>query len=244
MKVDIGYLSHRGLVRTNNEDNFLINQNINLFIIADGLGGHQGGEIASRLAVDIISEFVEEKISKNNGCDYQEVFKAGYEKANTEILKRGYELHQTQLMGTTATSLLLLEDRYFISHTGDSRAYLIRNKEITQITKDHTRLQEMIDEDGISANFIFDRNFYGSILTYCIGYDEKLKVDFYEGELLDGDYLLLCTDGLSDYVDEKDICTQFSLKINPEDICKSLLELALESGGHDNITVIVVGISV
>jgi len=242
VKIKTGYQSHRGLVRENNEDNFLINPNINFFIVSDGLGGHQNGEIASRMAVDIISEFIEEKVTALEYPDLKKIFKDAYFNANTDILRKGYELQQHQLMGTTATSLFITGSHYLICHTGDSRAYLFRKGRITQLTKDQTKLQEMIDAQGKNDRAIPNSKFYGSIINYCLGFDEKLKVDFYEGKAQKNDFFLLCTDGLSDYVEEGEICRRIEEDDDPDVVCKNLVERALETGGYDNITLVLVKI--
>jgi len=239
VKLKIGYATHKGLIRKNNEDNFLINQNINLYIVADGLGGHQSGEIASSLAIDIINEHFEDNFAKTQDTDYYEIFRNGYKKANEHILKRGYDLQQRQLMGTTATSLLFTENSYLLCHTGDSRAYLVRNETIKQITKDQTRLQEMIDEKSKNPDEIPNKELYGSILSFCLGFDEKLNIDFFEDTIVKKDFILLCSDGLSDYVDDEMIYQQFVLEKEPEKICKSLIKKALDKGGYDNITAVV-----
>ena len=243
LQLNCGSCTHKGLVRENNEDDLLIDKNINLFIVADGLGGHQDGEVASSLAISIIGEFVEENISKENDeIDYYKVFQEAYEKANYDILKRGYELQQRYRMGTTATSALILEDRYIICHTGDSRAYLIRDEKLYRLTKDHTKFQEMIESGRTSDDSVIDKDYYGRVLTYCLGSEEKLKVDLYRGSLFTNDYLLLCSDGLSDYVEDEFIYNQFTKGKEPEDICKDLVSLALAAGGPDNITAVVIKI--
>ena len=228
-------ISHTG-ARDNNEDNLLVIElpDAHLLAVADGLGGHNAGEVASQMAVDTLREVFEREYGE--GMDNEEVKK---------LLEKAYRLAHERIsesavgeregMGTTLVTAFVRNGKAIIANTGDSRAYLIRDGTIVARTKDHSLVQELIDKGEITPEEA-RRHPMRNIITKALGID--FGVDFYEWELEKGDILLLSSDGLHDYVDEDRIVEIALSSKSTEDMGRTLVEEALPVT-KDNVTVVV-----
>ncbi|MBO8158513.1 Stp1/IreP family PP2C-type Ser/Thr phosphatase [Thermosyntropha sp.] len=232
-------ISDQGLVRHRNEDNYLIKESQGLFVVCDGMGGHKGGHIASNLAVQIIADETENLDTKQIIDLIDQIIK----KANSRIWEIGQNDPECYEMGTTITACVIDQNKLHIWHVGDSRLYIIRNNEIKQITRDHTLAEQMIADglfkDGESSNTLFSH-----ILTRALGISEEIEVDHYTEEISCNDIILICTDGLSNMLKDEEI---LAIIITSADNCiektaRELLNKALENGGYDNITLILIQI--
>jgi PPM family protein phosphatase len=232
MNTAVGARTDVGRVREGNEDSYLAEPP--LFAIADGMGGHIAGEVASDLAVKAIS----------NGAD-----KVNFEEprtlaqllnqANAAVFNKAQSDDALRGMGTTCTVLLTGEDRAHIAHVGDSRAYRLRDGGIEQLTDDHTLVGRMVREGQISAEEA-QHHPQRNVITNALGLDSSIAVDLREIEAREGDRLLLCSDGLSSMVSDEDIASAANAEEDPQQAAEALVELALEAGGEDNITVLVI----
>lgn len=235
-----------GRKRNHNEDSLLINEALGLFVVADGMGGHAGGELASRMAVETTeSELLggawggsSEEASPPMGPEPLERLRAAIDRACLTIFERSQQEPALAGMGTTLTALLLRGRQAFIAHVGDSRAYLIRDGEIEQITEDHSLVNEQL-KAGILTEEQAKHSPYKNIITRSVGFEAHVVVDTEALPVQRGDTFLLCSDGLSNLVDDDEIalhCTKLPL----EELPGALIWLANDRGGDDNITVVAV----
>ena len=240
MKINVAGDTDVGVIRDHNEDSFSIDKDQSLLIMADGMGGHAAGEVASTAAVESINQDVVSKIQEVQEGDegaYGKILKDAVKSANRMIFQMAEDEPAKKGMGTTVTAMLIKGESYIISHVGDSRAYLIRDGGITQMTKDHSLVQEMIDGGTLSpedARHHPERN----IVTRCVGINTDVEVDIYTGILREGDRVLLCCDGLSGPVEDSDILRAILDSGNPSAVCRQLISMANQNGGHDNVTAI------
>ncbi|HQK17479.1 MAG TPA: Stp1/IreP family PP2C-type Ser/Thr phosphatase [Polyangiaceae bacterium] len=240
-----------GRKRDHNEDNFLVDKGLSLFMVADGMGGHAAGEIASALAVRTIHEkikgertLLDDFLSGASGASrvmvkgvlnlleysVQQACKHIYEAAQVDVAKRG--------MGTTLSLLLVCGNRGFIAHVGDSRIYLVRNGKGRQITEDHTVFNELVKRGKLSRDQI-EKVAQKHAITRALGVYEQVEVDTLSFELLPGDQLVLCSDGLHGYLDSMQEL-EAPLAMPEGQAARALIAMANEKGGKDNITVVLV----
>ncbi len=230
-----------GKVRDINEDNYCIyEENIGLYIVADGMGGHKSGEIASATAIDIIRDHIKSYLTDEFlEQTVKGILFEAFNRANREIYKKSTSDYDCEGMGTTATVVLIVEDKFYIGHIGDSRAYLFRNKELRQITEDHSLVAELVKNGSITEREAM-KHPRKNIITRSLGNDETVKVDIFSMDFKKGDMIILCTDGLTNFVDKNELQR---LLIEEEDcfeVCNNLVSLANKRGGYDNITVLIV----
>jgi PPM family protein phosphatase len=238
-----------GMKREHNEDSFLVNEELGLYVVCDGMGGHAGGETASRLAVQTVEK---ELISARLRTDDPFASTAGVEdtplaNAMREAIEgacgavyRTSRLQpELQGMGTTCIALLLHRDVAIVGHVGDSRAYLVREGGIAQLTEDHSLVNEQV-RAGILTAEEAKHSRLRNIITRSVGFEEDVLVDVIGFESKAGDRFLLCSDGLSNLIETEEIRVALSAGAPPDEICKSLVALANERGGDDNITVVAV----
>ena len=229
-----------GIVRSGNEDNYLMQADRGLFIVADGMGGHAAGEVASEMAVRIIAQ----ETSGHRGGTNEEVgarLRAAIRKANEAIFERTLQEHDKRGMGTTATALVLLPKRYLIGQVGDSRAYLLRKGELIQVTKDHSYVQEQVDA-GLLTPDQARVHPYSNVITRCVGASGDVEPDIYAGTLEEGDILLLASDGLTGMLEDEQLGRILLSGGGPEAWVDRLVNEANRRGGLDNITAIVIRI--
>jgi protein phosphatase len=228
MKVRVGAKSDIGRARERNEDSFIIRAP--LFAVADGMGGHRGGDVASAMALETLQEV---DAGSQPGALIEKV-----KLANGRVLERGEADRDLQGMGTTLTAVLADGDKAHLVHIGDSRAYLLREGEFRQVTRDHTLVQRMVDEGRLTRDEA-DHHPQRSILTRALGVEAEAEPDPITLDLLPGDRLMLCTDGLTGMVDEERIREVLESERDPQQACDRLIDEANAAGGEDNITVIV-----
>lgn len=223
-----------GRARERNEDSYLARNP--LFAVADGMGGHRGGNVASALAVETLSRFpLPERAAIA-------VLVEGVKRANEQVLERGTADSDLRGMGTTVTALLADRDRAYLAHVGDSRAYLFRDGELQQLTEDHTLVQRMVREGRITAEEA-GRHPQRSVVTRALGVGEDVPVDELTLDLHPSDRILLCTDGLTSMVDREAILAILESEAELQAACDRLVDAANEAGGDDNITVVLLEVS-
>lgn len=233
-------VTDRGLVRSSNQDSYLARDDIRLYIVADGMGGHAGGEIASRICVEEIqgslfsqllfsTEMPQEQISKN--------LISAVNAASTKIYENSLENPHLRGMGTTATVLLFIGDAAFWAHVGDSRLYLKRSEMIFQLTYDHSLVSEQL-RAGLITEGEAQAHKLRNVITRSVGYQEEEEVDVGMLQVEAGDCFMLCSDGLHGKVTREEISSILSSM--ETGAANQLLNVALERGGDDNITVAVV----
>ena len=243
-------LKHAGRtdVGRKHEDSFRVNERHGLFTIADGMGGHAAGEVASRIAVDVINEFVE--LSGNDSditwpFEYDEgvsleenrIFTA-IKLANMKIFEVIRERKELEGMGTTLVIMLVQDERAFIGHVGDSRAYLVRGSEISQITSDHSWVNEQM-KLGVLTRAEAANHPFRNVVTRTLGGRDIIKADVTCQNLEPGDMVLLCSDGLNSMLgDEKIRDVVLANRGDLDAACVGLIEAANAAGGDDNITVV------
>jgi len=237
----------KGLTRPNNEDRYCIAENPTLFIVADGMGGHAAGEIASQIAIDATLDQIKKADSPpeqfvgeydNTISDAANRLASAVRLANQVIYKTAQDNKAWQGMGTTITVVWpIANDKIVIAHVGDSRIYLIRDNKIKRLTRDHSIIEEQIDQGLITEKQVPDSQ-VKNIITRCLGYDSLVQVDVNELELENDDTLLLCSDGLTNMVSDEEILTILSTKEKLATMCDKLIETANRKGGKDNITVV------
>ena len=243
----IGYLSDVGRVRSIDEDSILVinsnPQNSNkiswqLLIVADGVGGHSKGEIASYLGVKRVAEVIFPWISRE-GVDkmFSKIIQGSIDEANKSILEYTNDHPECKGMGTTMTLALIDESTIYIGHVGDTRAYLINKGSIIRLTKDHSQVQELIDKGEITEEEALYHP-HRNVITRVVGAYSKVECDLITRKINIGDRLLICCDGLTNYVRDAEL-KEIAIFNEPQTACKLLVDLANQRGGSDNISVII-----
>ena len=238
MKISCAGNTDVGVVRSGNEDSFLLNCSGGLFIVADGMGGHAAGEVASEMAVQIVAR----ELGNLRGLSDAEAasrMRSAIRKANAAIFDRTLAEHDKRGMGTTATVMVLFSRRYLIGQVGDSRAYLLREGDLLQLTKDHSYVQEQVDA-GLLTPEQARTHPYSNVITRCVGANEDVAPDIYFGNLERGDVVLLASDGLTGMLEDGQLATIMGAEENPETCVNKMIADANRRGGLDNITAIVV----
>ena len=238
MQIKVAGLTDVGLKRDNNQDHMLVDEELSLFIVADGMGGHQGGEVASQLAVHSIQQVVKEHFESENKVDPSVLLQRAYTRASEVIFKKSEENQKLKGMGTTVVTALVRDGKVYIANVGDSRGYLIYPPYIWQMTEDHSLLNEQIRAGLVkpeNAALFSAKN----VITRSVGFEEQVVCDVIERELQDGDFFLLCSDGLSGLVSDRRIC-DVCLTLPFDEVSPRLVDEAKRNGGDDNITVIFV----
>ncbi len=232
--------THTGKVRTNNEDCYFISeQGPKLFIVADGMGGHNAGEVASQVAVDAVKSFVENEIDGAKSLELiEEMLLGSIRHANAEVYELSKTKENMEGMGTTLTLLLVVEDMMYFAHVGDSRAYLYKEESLEQITNDHSLVGELVRAGTITeeqARVHPQKN----ILTNAVGTALTVKIDILH-RIVENGVILLCSDGLTNHVHEEEIIRIMTAHSELEHLCDALIDKANDKGGQDNITVVAV----
>ncbi len=235
--------THTGRLRTNNEDAVVQDPSANLAILADGMGGYNAGEVASHMACDLInadlSRWLHEAAAMAADADIQQAMSICSDKANRAILDAATNNPDYNGMGTTLVVAVFRPRRVLIGHIGDSRAYRWREGKLQQLTKDHSLLQEQIDAGLLTpeeAAFSSNKN----LVTRAMGVEEFVQLEVHSHDLQLGDIVLLCSDGLSDMLDDAAIASVMFSQISSAslpDLGLSLIQAANDAGGRDNIAV-------
>lgn len=240
MHLAVSARTDTGRLRKGNEDNLYADANEyrGLFIVADGMGGHAAGEVASQMAVDLIAAELadlNDLSSPEAGPRVSDTLRL----ANRQVFQRTMKEIDKTGMGSTASALLLSDTRYLIGHVGDSRIYLVRDGTMTQLTHDHSLVQEQVDAGLITAEQARHHP-QSNVITCCIGMSSEIEPDIITGETKVGDVFLLASDGLTGMVEDRRLKQLLESRANPERIVNAMIADANNNGGIDNITAIVV----
>jgi protein phosphatase len=249
MKVASVGLTDVGRKRSHNEDSFLIDDELQLYVVADGMGGHAGGGTASRIAVETIDrELRKARDSRDNpfvstpnlqDSPLPEALRNAVERACQAIYTAAQDDPRLAGMGTTVISLVVRDGQAFFGHVGDSRAYLVRGDLIQQVSEDHSLVNEQIKAGMITPEEA-KHSRYKNIITRSVGFEEDVQVDVMGLQCEPGDVFMLCSDGLANMMEDREILETIRDAPRFEDVPKRLVDFANERGGDDNITVIVV----
>ncbi len=228
-----------GRKRKINQDCLFVSENPignlpNVFIVADGMGGHNAGDYASKVTVETMVEKIAGSFEKNP----VRILEKAIEAANSLIYQKANENPELEGMGTTVVAATCLGQFLQVANVGDSRLYVVSGREITQITRDHSLVEEMVRMGGIAraeARNHPDKN----IITRAVGVVDTVDVDFFTVELKEGDFVLLCSDGLTNMIEDEEICSILGGKGSIEEKARELVKAANQNGGRDNITVVV-----
>ena len=235
MRLQSWGISDKGLKREGNQDSFLIDDRLGVFVVADGVGGHFGGEVASAVAVDTVREVV----SHPKAVEFKprEVLVQAYEEASHRIFDRSTNDPKLNGMGTTMVMSYVRDNKIFIGNVGDSRCYLYRKPYVWQLTEDHSLVNEQIRLGMMSeeqARKVIGKN----VITRSVGFERDVFPDILEREISTGDVFLFCSDGLTGMVPDDELMSIFNS--NPvEKVVPLMIQRALEHGGDDNVTVLV-----
>ncbi|MBN2418516.1 MAG: serine/threonine-protein phosphatase [Deltaproteobacteria bacterium] len=243
-----------GLRRDGNEDSFSIDDSLGLYIVADGMGGHLAGEVASRISVDIINKSFQKCMEEDadeamiyGGPDESlskegNYILGGIRLANKVVYEMALEQKQYQGMGTTVVVLLVTPSMIIAANVGDSRIYLVRGGELEMLSRDHSIVAEqvalgmMTEEEAATSSM-------KHILTRNLGSSETVEPEIYELEPSNNDCFVLCSDGLTDLVNDAEILSMTEGANDPEELCRVFVKKALERGAHDNTTVVSIFLS-
>jgi protein phosphatase len=227
-----------GVIRSGNEDSFLMVPDRGIFVVADGMGGHAAGEVASEMAV----RYVARELDSLRGLSDDQIadrMRGAIRTANGAIFQRTLTEHDKRGMGTTVTVLTLYDNRFLIGQVGDSRAYLLRDSKLTQITKDHSYVQEQVDAGYLTPEQARTHP-YSNVITRCVGANSDVMPDVYGGVVKPGDLYLLASDGLTGMLEDYQLAELLAPDRMPQDEVDALIAEANRHGGLDNITAIIV----
>ena len=229
-----------GVIRSGNEDSYLMVPDRGIFVVADGMGGHAAGEVASDMAV----HYVARELDSLRGLSDEQVaerMRGAIRTANGAIFQRTLTEHDKRGMGTTVTALTLYESRFLIGQVGDSRAYLLRDNKLSQLTKDHSYVQEQVDAGYLTPEQARTHP-YSNVITRCVGANSDVMPDIYVGSVRPRDVFLLPSDGLTGMLEDYQLAELLSPERMPEAEVDSLIAEANRHGGLDNITAVIVRI--
>lgn len=246
-------VTNAGCTRAKNEDCITWNAKLGLAIVTDGMGGANAGEIAGQITAETIlkevGEGIEDQPYDPTEVDEGEIHNRAslmlynsLQKANKVVLRIANDQPECNGMGTTALATLFYDNKISVAHVGDSRLYLLRDEQLTQLTEDHTVLQKVISS-GIYSREEAERTVNKSIVTRAVGVSVDLNIDILEQPTLPGDLYIMCSDGLSDIVPYKEIRSLLIAKRKKKELAQNLVDLAIEKGGSDNISVVLVKVS-
>ncbi|MEO8797930.1 MAG: Stp1/IreP family PP2C-type Ser/Thr phosphatase [Polyangiaceae bacterium] len=245
MRIEVAGETNVGMKRNHNEDNFSILEENGLYIVADGMGGHASGEVASQMAVDALKEFFAAteqdpertwpyKMDRSKGYEENRLI-TGIKLANLRIYESAQREARQRGMGTTLVSLFAVEDGVYVAHVGDSRTYRLRDKKLEQLTEDHSLLNDYIKMKRLTPEEI--ANFpHKNVIVRALGMKDTVKVDTRFETPREGDTYLLCSDGLSGPVSDEEILEIMSNAPDLKGAASRLIERANQNGGPDNIT--------
>jgi len=235
-KHSISYaITHRGVVRQLNEDAHVEINSHSLWVVADGMGGHEAGEVASQLVVDTIRTRIEELSFEELNVTH---IVAAIENANQQLNEYSAQYLGSKTAGSTVTVLFIKNEQYYVLWVGDSRAYLLRDESLQQVSRDHSQINDLIDEGVISAEEAKEHPL-SNVITRAVGVMQEVNVDIVQDEVKSGDIFLLCSDGLTGELSDNDI----RRSLEPNSIIDSgmaLMHSSLVRGAKDNVTCILV----
>jgi protein phosphatase len=239
--MNVFFETNKGLMRENNEDSFIVEEfdKYSLYAVADGMGGHKAGEVASSIAIERIRSYFVEKMGMEDFQPPSFIIES-VTLSNDKIREEALKNEDCCGMGTTVTMAVIdkLQNIIYIGNVGDSRAYLLRNNEIKQITTDHTYVYELLKDGRITADEAKTHP-KRNVITRALGSEEIVHADIFEVEFYKNDILLLCTDGLTTHVSDDEML-EIIKEYGSSESVKKLIKLANDNGGTDNITIIIV----
>ena len=240
MQLSVAARTDVGRIRAGNEDSLFADATASrgLFIVADGMGGHAAGEVASEMAVAIVRHELA-GLPSLDGDDAPAQVAEALRRANEAIYRRTVVEHDKEGMGTTASVLLLSDSRYLIGQVGDSRVYLLREGSLRQLTRDHSYVQEQVDAGYLTPEQARYHP-YSNVITRCVGANDSVEPDVFAGPVRPGDVFLVASDGLTGMVDDRRLQQLLSSRASPGRLVDALISEANARGGLDNITAIVV----
>ena len=230
-----------GLRRKNNEDAYFVSPDLDFVVVSDGIGGSEAGEIASSIFIEAAREVFGQKsqlFESETSLLIREVFLLG----NERILAHAEKHPHFQGMGCTAEVIAFANDCYIVGHVGDSRTYLFRDGELRQITRDHSLVQKQV-EQGLISREEAKKHYLRNIILRAVGINSEIELDIIRGKILPDDIFLLCSDGLTDMVEDNSIQETLSSTAALTDKVDQLIESANSEGGNDNITVVLCAVS-
>jgi serine/threonine protein phosphatase PrpC len=249
-KIESAGISDIGKRRKQNEDSFFLDDRMGLYVVADGMGGHKAGEVASKLVVETIRDYIrqgqsDDRVEELTDIDANLSKQAGLLLAGIQLSNR--IVHQTALsneayrgMGSTVSAVYFTDNTFVVANVGDSLIYLFRDGEIEQLAVPHTLVAEQSERDPDNAELLW--NDFKHVLTRAMGVDEKVKADISEVPFFKNDILVICSDGLTDKSTAEEIL-ELVYNRRPDKACKGLVDLANARGGDDNITAIVLKVT-
>ena len=247
--IEMATATHAGMVRAHNEDSIGTDASIGLAVLADGMGGYNAGEVASGIAVALVTKETRDSLGQVPPYERDRssgelmavtILRSVVGRANVSIFQAANSQPQYAGMGTTLVVALLCDNQISIAHVGDSRLYRLREGEFRQLTRDHSLLQEQIDS-GMITKEMARRSQNKNLVTRAVGIEPEVEADINTFDAKEGDMYLLCSDGLNDMVDDEDIyLTLSSLQTNLPLAASQLVQVANDNGGRDNISVILI----
>ena len=235
-----------GLKRDNNEDNYIIDSNLQLYIVADGMGGHAGGAVASRMAIELVRETLTKtyherslfnpQAAHDESSEILQLLKDAIRAASWGIYEFSNQRIDLAGMGTTLTMMLVYGKRGYVAHVGDSRLYRLRNSTLEQLTEDHSLVQEQVRAGFLTREQAHNSRFR-NIITRSVGFESQVNADSFSLLLSSGDVFLLCSDGLSGMIEDREIA-KILRQGKLSNATSRLVALANQHGGEDNITLI------
>ena len=244
MKLSAEGITDKGLSRKNNEDNLCLDPGTGLFAVADGVGGSASGEVASRIAMEVLRDHIHKTAPRENSLDGPDRtgeltrLTAGIRVANKAVWDASKSDPALRGMGTTVAAVMIEDSWMGIAHVGDSRVYLIRAGVLTQLTEDHSLVAERV-RAGLITKEDAEASSMRNVITRALG-QEGVDIDTSEIALMDGDRVVLCTDGLTTMVQDGSILSTVLSSDSPAEGCRALVDLANKGGGRDNITVVLI----
>jgi protein phosphatase len=234
-------LTDVGKKRDHNEDNHLVREDIGLFAVADGMGGHQAGERASKMALETLTTVIRNPVDKTDRNDVLQHLRTATQAAGAAIFDAAQADPTLQGMGTTMTSLWFQKGRAYLAHVGDSRAYLYRNGRVQQLSDDHSWVSEQV-RAGVMTEEEAKESKFRHIITRSVGFERDVQVDGAAIPVQAGDCYLICSDGLSNYLDAEELARVFNSRFYSE-VPRLLVDMANDRGGDDNITVVIIHVA-
>ena len=246
-KIRLVGMTDTGKVREHNEDTIAADSDIGLLVLADGMGGYNAGEVASGIAVKTVLNLIREQVEREDltvldkDCGMTRpsiILRDAIHRANKIIYQTARSQPQCEGMGTTIVAALFFDNRVSIAHVGDSRMYRLRSDKFEQVTMDHSLLQELVDRGFYSAEEA-QRAANKNYVTRALGVEPNVEVELQESPVQKGDVYVLCSDGLSDMVEDDDIhLTISTFSANLDTVAKQLIQLANDNGGRDNVSAV------
>jgi serine/threonine protein phosphatase PrpC len=234
--------SDTGKERSDNEDAYYIEPEIGLFMVSDGMGGHRGGDLAASVVVEDLPVSLEtglHKLKSESSASIRNLLKKCIRRQNKHLRLEGNSESGYKNMGATVVAALLRKERAYIANLGDSRAYRYRKGRLVQLSRDHSVVFELLNAGHIESHQAEDHAAQGQLTQY-VGMDERARPYLRSFCLQKNDRLLLCSDGLTDMIDDREIAATLRSEKEPQSVCDAFIKSANDAGGHDNVTVLII----